>query len=453
MAKNPISLEDIKSIDHHILADMVYELLDRDPLIHQKIESLLLAGKPSQLHQNIAKRIASIQRGRRFIEYRYSFDFAEDINAIIEDIERFVVDKKEALKLLKKLILTDEKVYERCDDSGGFIQNSYAYAQELWRMSAAKNLSDVVLLKELDSLLVLEGYGMRDILCEDMSPSVLTKLYDQTLQKYLSADKEFSGYTWQHILKELAHFLKSPELYHKALNAKGTEIHGYEYLDIAKEYRLLEDARHTLEYLSFIKEPDFTIKDEYFETLIWAYGQLKNEASITKAYKQWYERGKSAKVFLTYLGRLDKEDAGRERKRALEEDIQELTFSQKIDFFMTLEEKPLCAEYIRKNPEQIETEYLYNDTFKQVVQWLKKEYPQEAVLLYRNRVENALKGSISKYYPGAIKALEKISVIESQHDTSDWYIASNEKYIDELVKIHYRKSKFMELLNETFRDR
>ncbi len=452
MAKKEISPEDIRSIEPRLLADLLYEAIGRDKQLYSRVETLLLANDPSQLVKEIAKRIASIARGRKFIDYRHSFALADTIQSIVEDIERLVRDENEALKLLKKLILTDEKVYERCDDSTGVVQTSYAYAQELWRRYAPRTLDAKRLLNETRDLLILEGYGLRDILSDAMPPGVLEKLYEETLQNYLQTTDRFESYTQKHLLLELAQLLHRPSLYLDTLKAGGKEITEHDYLDIAKAYRKEGEAEETLHYLSLIDPLPFNSHHDYFDTLIWAYQQRGDEAAITEAYRRWYEVSHASDKLKAYLERLEPEAARKARQKALGE-LDRLTFAQRLELFMTLDAPDLCAAYLREHREEIETEYISNATLTEVTTWLAEAYPQEAILLWRDRVEHTLSRSISKYYPFAIKALKKIATIEKGHDTRDWYIEPNRDYIDKLAKEHNRKVKFISLLEKAFGER
>lgn len=82
--------------------------------------------------------------------------------------------------------------------------------------------------------------------------------------------------------------------------------------------------------------------------------------------------------------------------------------------------------------------------------WLQDGYPQEAILLYRDSCEKALKTSQSKYYPSAIKSLKQCVKLEASNDTLSWQIEDNLLYMEKLLDKHKRKPKFVQLFFKAF---
>ena len=149
MKEKQITLQDIESIEQKALAKILHEVIQFDERLYKKVQSTLMKNDTPALKKQLTKRISSISRGRKFIEYRHSFELAKDIEMIVDDIKELVEDKAVALQLLKKLILTDENVFARCDDSSGDVQCSYSYAQGLYKEYAPKYLEEKSLLKDL----------------------------------------------------------------------------------------------------------------------------------------------------------------------------------------------------------------------------------------------------------------------------------------------------------------
>lgn len=445
--KKQITLEDIKSIEHDKLADLLYGLIDTDNLLYEKIENILVADNPVELHKNIKKNIASIKRGRRFIDYRESFEFAEQVAAIAEDIDMLVADRKSAAKLLKELILTDSKVYLRSDDGAGYIQTSYHMAEEAWRENAVEGLGQKELLKDLEELLICDGFGLRSIFSEVLPKEVLQELYNKCFLEYTLGTSPFEIFDLMSILTETAHYLKLPELYIKGMQLEGDIFEDYQLLDIAKEYQYCNDAENALHYLNKIKIEGHRA-DSIYQLYIWAYELLKRSMDVTLTYKKWYEKTKSPQILQKYLSRLEGKMQDQEREKALC-DVEKLSFSEAIQFYNTLNEKALCAIYIINHQDKIETMHLDK---KVTLAWLANEYPQEAILLYRNVAEEALATKQSKYYSSAIWALKKIKALEAKNDALSWIIEKNPDYTKRLLEIHKRKTKFIELYIDAFGD-
>jgi uncharacterized Zn finger protein len=93
---------------------------------------------------------------------------------------------------------------------------------------------------------------------------------------------------------------------------------------------------------------------------------------------------------------------------------------------------------------------MYGDGMKKITNWLKEEYPQEVILLYRDSCEKALETSTSKYYSSAIKSLKACIKLEESNDTLSWQIEKNMLYMEKLINAHKRKPKFVELFFKAF---
>jgi ribosome-associated translation inhibitor RaiA len=447
--KNKITLENIKSISHDTLAELLYVQVNNDGILCSKIEKLLLKNDPKALIKSIKKEIASIRRGRKFIGYYEAFDFADKITNIVDDIGLMVEDDKVASELFKELVLTDSKVYLRSDDSSGAIQMSYAKAEEGWH-GCLYALSDDEIYADIMEMLVCEGFGIREVFSDKVPDAVLQKIYDVTYEK-LKTKKSLDTFDDMQVLKACAHYMKKPQLYIKACTVDGSEISEIDRVVLAEEYKYANDPKATLDTLTEIKSIDEYRAKKFYELQIWAQETLGNSLEVTLAYKNWYTVTKSVDVLKTYLSRLD----GVMQKQAKEEalnDAQKLSFSSAMHFFYSLDEQALASAYIWEHQNALETEYLYSNNLKKIANWLKEAYPQEAILLYRDSCEKALATSHSKHYPSAIRALKECLKIEKENDTLSWAIEENMIYMERLINKHKRKPKFVELFFKAFGD-
>ena len=446
MKEKQITLQDIESIDQKTLAKILYEVIQFDDRLYKKVQSILMKNDTPALQKQLTKRISSISRGRKFIEYRHSFELAKDIEMIVDDIKELVEDKTVALQLLKKLILTDENVFARCDDSSGSVQCSYSYAQELYR-EYASYLDEKRLLKDLKELLIHEGYGMRDILDESTPKDVLQSLYDITLQTYLAHNEEYGGATYEQVLQTISRLLKQPELYVEALQKKGVQLYDYKILDIALEYKVIEDEAKISEYLAMIQEIPVNSVSEYFEALMWCDEKRGDQLALTSHLKDYYEKTHSTTILKRYLDRLDGKLYTQEKQRILTE-AQNLPFDVAIEQFITLDAKEMCAEFIHNRLQNIN--YLHYCTIKDVEQFFGSEYAPVVIQLYRVQIEDLLKVANTKYYPTVVKALQKIEKLENSSNEKPLQIESNQEYIQKLIEKHHKKKTLMKLLDGAF---
>ncbi len=442
--KREITKEEVVGIDHVVLANLVFRQIEHDDALYKKVEKLLLVSDPKALVAQIKKEIGSIKRGRKFISYYESFEFAKKIEAIVDDIKELVKDKKSASKLYKELILTDSKVYGRSDDSSGSIQMSYALANKGYKESIDV-LSEDEIYKDILEMRICEGFGVRDVFSEDIPESVLQRVYDQF---YEIAQKDNAFDNIQTLLSA-AHYLKKPQLYIDALKLQKEEIYPYQKVDIAQEYKYANNPQKALEILEDVDDLGANSVEKFYEIQIWAYEQLGKSLDITRTYKEWYEKYKSVHILKKYLDRLEGSLKESELQKALLE-ANTFSFSQAMHFFKELDAQELAAQYIFANHDKLETEYFYQKEFNSLVKWLQENHPQEAILLCRDLCEKQLATSQSKYYPSGINALKKAIKIEKEHNITEWKIEDNVTYMQNLFEKHNRKPKFVQLFLDAF---
>ncbi|MCF6245196.1 MAG: hypothetical protein L3J43_09180 [Sulfurovum sp.] len=444
-----ITLQDIKSIPHDTLADLVYMQIDDNDTLYDKVEKLLLKGDPIAVLKSINKDIASIKRGRKFIDYHASFEFADRVENIVDDIDMLITDEKEAAFLYKELILTDANVHARADDSSGSIQMAYGRAQEGWH-GCLGVLSEEEIYSDIMQMLVCEGFGLRDVYSEEVPASVLTRIYNETYAKLENVSIEDFEYSDEiQSMKMCAHYLKSPTLYIKASELESKEWREHNIIDFAKEYKYADDAQGVVDMLAHITSIDNYRANDFYELQIWAYEVLGKQMDVTLAYKYWYESTKSPEILKKYLDRLEGVMREKVKQEALQ-DAKKLSFASALYFFYSLDEVDMAGEYIEERQHNLETGYIYKDELKKLANWLKTSYPQEAILLYRDSCERSLATTQSKNYPSAIKALKACVKIEVDNDTLSWYIMDNMAYMETLINTHKRKSKFVELFFKAF---
>lgn len=117
----------LAEIDDATLRDFILDLYLHYPELSDKIEALVLFNDPAALAKALGKRIQSLRRGRRFIDYRASFDFSRELDALLADIESglLALSPKHAFELVDRFLATAESVLNRVDDSSGSVGQVY----------------------------------------------------------------------------------------------------------------------------------------------------------------------------------------------------------------------------------------------------------------------------------------------------------------------------------------
>jgi len=453
MAKQ-ITLEEIKVLEHNMLCDVLYEMIDTNHELYDKLEKMILSSDKHAFVKQMKKEIKSLARRRKFIEYKKSFVLSKEIWAMVENIEMFLLHQGEeilASELLKMLMLTDTSVYERTDDSAGAVGDAYRYAEEAW-VECVAYMDNDSLYDEVMEMLLTDEYGCRDILSETLPKEVLEKIFDTYYDTFDNAlnDEGYKEYEVMGILHRCAHYMGSPEHYRRASLLKNATLDDDALLDIAKEYRHIDDVENVLEMLSKIESLPRYKSTELFEMKIWAFDKQGNNTDKVAAYKEFYEKTKEVGVLLKYLEHLEDETiANKEKQKALDE-VLSFGFVEAMRFYKALDEKELCASYIDGNINALRTSLLHTKELQSLLVWLRDEFPQETILLLRDLCESSLATKQSKYYGSSIWALNEMLNIEEENDTLSWSIEENSEYIGRLLKEHKQKRKFMEMFHDEF---
>ena len=447
MEKDTVTIESIKSFDLDRLAKWLYKEAFRDRRLHNSLEQLLLSGDQQKLTKAIKNEIAGIKRSRKFIHYGDSFDYARKLEDLLDRITE-VENPKTRLELLESFIQTDEKVYERTDDSAGVIQSVYREAENIWCDNAG-SLDEDALYKSLMKLRVCKGYGTRNIFGHFVPKTVLERIYNELYQKVKNPImSKYDTFDDMSTMNSCAHYLKSPEKYIEAIEAVHGEVPDYMTIDVAREYLYANMPKKCIDTLESMRQIPPNNTEEYFIFLIEAYSRLGDEEAVTKVYDKWYKTTHNPSVLQEYLKRLDPKREQKILDKALK-DAEKMGFTEAMRFFKTMDAKELAVKYIFDHQNELQTDYMYTNEFKSLVKWLSDGYPEAAILLYRHRTESTLQSAQSKYYPWVIRHLESMVKLANDANIVSWTIESNFSYIKRLVKTHERKTKFQSLLKQS----
>jgi hypothetical protein len=159
--------EKLADIDTETLRNFIFDLYLCYPELSDKIEALTLANDPIALSSVLRKRIASLKRGRRFIDYRASFDFARELEATLADIESGLLERspEHAFDLVDRFLATAESVLNRVDDSGGAVGEVYRQAVLLWLTAASRFRSMRSVSRTSTTTWKLTRYWRHPVMC------------------------------------------------------------------------------------------------------------------------------------------------------------------------------------------------------------------------------------------------------------------------------------------------
>jgi len=461
-----MDIDDIKQkIDHldaAVIKDFLLNLYLHHPELNTQIETLILMNDPAAYSKAILKRIQSVSRGRKFIDYHTSGLFARDLDSILLDIESGLLDEspKQAFDLLTKYLATANKVFERSDDSSGDIGGVYRSAVLMW-LAAAKAWKDttpagkkVNWLERVYELYCDNDYAVYDTLLPNsnilLSHDELTQLawrYESELRQALKSPDKKGGFnmaasTHGAALGAVAEALKDPALYERATLISSPQPNDMQKQSIIKMYLRFQQTDEALRWLSTAWEPRF--ESDRLRLLDEAYLQNGNANALKETRYQFYQQDKTYSSFSRYFELLnDKEKLIAQRQATQQaekggESVYELT--DNIELLLCLNETQRAESLVLARQDEIE-HCFYDSLLKLAKMFDEKKCWLAATVCYRGLLSDILNQARSKAYTHAARYYKKLTLI-SKHIEQYSPLVEHTDFIQQLDEKHGRKRSF-----------
>ena len=460
-----MNIDDIKqkiaALDTNRVKDFILDLYLQYPELENKIETLLLYNDPAALSKAILKRIQSVSRGRKFIDYRMNFSFARDLDLIVSDIESGLLETspKHAFDLLNKFLATSNKVYERIDDSSGDVGGVYQNAVLLWLTAAKqwKNTSSagakINWLERVYDLYLGNDYAVYDVLLPNcnvlLDHDQLVQLawrYESELRQSLkSTDKNdtfnLASLTSRVALGSVAEALKDPVLYERATLISSPEPNDLQKKEMIKMYLKFNQTDGAMRLLNTPWSTRF--EGDRLRLLDEAHLQSGNVDELKQTRYQYYLRDKSYSSFKRYLELLNDREQQAARDEAIKLAEQEGgvdDIAANVDMLLQLNEAERAQLLVLAKPEKIATVF-YDCLLKLAKDFEAQKCWLAATVCYRSLLLDILNQGRSKAYTHAARYYKKLALIE---DKLSQYapLEDHAEFIKQLEESHGRKRSF-----------
>lgn len=448
----------LSTLDQDIIEDFILDLYTHYPDLHVQIETLILRNDPPTFAKAIDKRIQSLKRGRKFIDYYASYSFARDLESITRDIEAGLLESspKLAFDLVDKFLATAEKVLERCDDSNGNISGVYHDANLLWLCSASQwTDSKENWLERIYQLYQQNDYGVLDLLLPNshllLSNEQLKQLawrYESELKLAIKIPTEEGSFNLQSLrpsvaLSSIAEALKDPVLYEKAALISSPIPNDLQKKSIIEMYLKFEQVDKALEWLDSPWDSRFSgDRLRLFDKAYCLNGDTENLKQVRyQLYQQLYEYDD----FKRYLDILDDSEKQSARNDAIKKAEQGENFSTDVAMLLALDESERAQGLVLSNPVDASNCY-YSYLLEFAKQFEKTSMPLAAVACYRYLLLDILERAKSKAYGYAVKYYKKLTQLDLEMESYD-VLVDHDKFMDQLQVEHGRKRSFWARLN------
>lgn len=472
MARKPVlSVEKLHDLGVEKLSQIVLAEAEQNAGFRRQVKAAL-AGQsgPEAIAKLIDRRISGLERAKSFIEWDKARAFRDDLRSLIDTIgtELGPVAPTLAIDRLLRFIATHERVFERVDDSSGYVQDVYYQAiRMVGELCQVLPEPDADLMPE--RIMALLGESTHGYL-SDLATTVAPHLPQDTLtrwdgnlkeaiadrkaqEKTCKSDGWFYSITsqWTEMRQTIATARGDIDLLVGLEEKK--QPHMQDTLGIAAQLLQAGRASEALDWVRKPRQRRFDDADGDVSPV-----RVSLEARILEALDnkpaaqalRWrcFEAVLSADILREYLKHLpDFEDMeAEERAHALA--LEKAEPEAALLFFLDWPRLDLAAKLIETHPHGWNGGDWHN--LPKVAKLLEHEYPLAATVLYRALLDDILDRARSKAYSHGAKYLAKLTLLATAADPSrPSGVVDHATYLARLKKNHPRKSGFWSRVTES----
>lgn len=426
------------------LADALLELASEINVAAERVERLVAT--PEEKVKLVKSKLSGLKRGRRFIDWRESSEFARTLREVLANLEEGVQDPVTGLLLVADFYMTDDHVIGRCDDSGGSVGDVYRHdARELFEVYAfacpdKEKVADIIF-----RLNTKDDYGVRDSVVECAGRALGEMRVRALMERFRScadaADRDSDRIHYLRLIASMARQIGDAALFEKTRFLMFENYSPADFIDIARVYLENGDADTAFERLSRIPAGEWFRASERDALLLEIYRHRGQDEERTELLYRLF-RSQYSVASLDALV----EAVGHERREAL---IDEAAMDIRnrvgfdisdLQFLMDCGRMDEAEAYILPRGEKIDGEQ-YIDLPPIAAVLGKNMRYASASLIYRALLLSILERAYTKAYPHAVRYLKKLDQMAA--DVDDWKVAGDHRiFVEKLRREHGRKSGF-----------
>ncbi|WP_135607057.1 DUF6880 family protein [Solemya velesiana gill symbiont] len=440
-------------IDADILRNFIFDLYLRYPELSDKIEALTLANDSTALSRVLGKRIASLRRGRRFIDYRASFDFARELEALLADIESGLLARspKHAFNLVDRFLATAESVLNRVDDSVGAVGEVYRQAVLSW-LTAAKDWqnANVDWLERIYQLYQQNDYGVLDpllpnahlLLTQDQLKQLAWR-YENALRKASKSHEQEDKVNFPVLhngvaLGQIADALRDPALYERSVLIHSPKPNNLQVKSICEKYLQYEQPEAAMRYLNQAWESRFEY--DRLQLLDQVCVQTGDRQQLKVIRSRLFRSEQSYASFTRYLEVLDEDEKEKACGSAIEQAEQGGNIVLSADLLMKLSQTERAQALVLARHQEL-AECLYDSLLRLAKAFEKADCNLAATACYRALLLDILAQARSKAYGHGARYYNKLEALAKRIKVFK-PLLTHHVFVEQLRSVHGRKKSF-----------
>lgn len=426
------------------LVDALLKLVVHSDEADDLIERLIAT--PKENVQRFKKKLSSLKRSRRFIDWHGASSFARELEMLLQDVKAGVDDPLTGIELVAAFYEADNTIFEMCDDSSGNIGDVFRFdAKELFvdyasRCEEKEKIADIILKVNQK-----DNYGIRDTLIDcagEYLPEEAIRSMITTLQKW--ADKEKDKYNKRHHLRSiesLARQIKDAELFEKTRIASWGKLSTAALVDIARVYLESGDVETAHSWLKKIPEGETFQAYERDQLLLEIYQKQGDSEKLTELLYQKFRSYHSVDTLQTLLDVIGHD----KRDEVIDGEVEHILETDGLresdaEFLIAIGKIDEAEAYLLRRADQLDGNH-YGSRLSLAEAMESENRHLTASLIYRSLLLSILERGYTKAYPHGIRYLKKLDTLAVS--IADWKNFNNhEAFNGQVYQNHGRKRSF-----------
>lgn len=450
-----ISQEKLVALGADKLAELVLAQCEQDASFKKQVRLLLAdgSGGAAGLIKEIDRRLATLQRAKRPVEWRETAALVQEIDTLRQTIaERLAAaDPAAAIDRLRRLIALGGPTVERVEGSGvGEVFR--AAVADLGRILAGQADRDP---KGVAALLVESIEGDRYAFWAGAVPAFaealgeagraeLGRLLRARVEEIKPGPEDYRAAYARRILiralEDLADLTGDVDAYIAA--AKGEPVRDEKRLEIAERLIGAGRAEEALDWLEPYRGYD---GERLIELRLAALEALGRKEEAQRLRWSWFERTLNARQLKEHVRRLPDFDGFEAERRAVQVALVHEDAHAALGFLLELPDLASADRLVRERLNRLDGQRY--DVLAPAAERLAEKHPLAATLLWRRMVENILGRASSNQYGYAARDVQHAAALASRLP-DEAGIESHAAWMDRLQREHGRKYAFWQRLEK-----
>ena len=426
------------------LADTLLGLAVHSNQADDMIERLIAT--PEESIQRFKKKLSALKRRRRFIGWRESAGFAQELEILLQNLKAGVNDPVTGIELVAAFYEADKTIFEMCDDSSGNIGDVFRYdAKELFIDYASRCPDKEKVAYTILKVNLQDDYGIRDTLIDcaaECLPEEVIRTMIAELQK--RADSEEDKYDKRHhliLIESLARQIKDAKLFEKTRIASWGKLSTAAFIDIARVYLESGDVETARSWLEKIPENETYMAYKRNELLKEIYQRQGDSENLTELLYQQFQSYRSTDNLQALLDVIGDD----KRNEVIADEVKQILKTDRLSgpnakFLIAIGKMDEAEAYLLKHADQLDGNH-YDSLLSLAEAMESEDRYLVASLIYRSLLTSILERGYTRAYPHGVRYLKKLDKLAVS--VTDWKGFDNhEAFKERILQAHGRKHSF-----------